>query len=69
LSLALLAADYGLVRYGGRVLTRREDSRGVRRWRFLRRDLAGIIVLPEPERDGPEMDPEGELPRVFRSGG
>jgi hypothetical protein len=39
LSLDLLAADYALARYGDVELTRREDRRGVARWRLLRRAL------------------------------
>ncbi|HET7703685.1 MAG TPA: DUF4129 domain-containing protein [Candidatus Limnocylindrales bacterium] len=39
LSLHLLAADYALDRYGGVELPAREDRRGVRRWRTLRRRL------------------------------
>jgi hypothetical protein len=36
LGLELLAADYALARFGGESLTRREDRRGVDRWRELR---------------------------------
>jgi len=35
-ALDLLAADYELARFGGVQLTRREDRRGVARWRRLR---------------------------------
>jgi uncharacterized protein DUF4129 len=42
LPLELLAADYALDRYGGVTLTRREDERGIGRWRTLRRQLARV---------------------------
>ena len=39
LRLDLLAADYGLARYGGLELSPREDRRAIERWRHLRRRL------------------------------
>ncbi|MFL5643141.1 MAG: DUF4129 domain-containing protein, partial [Chloroflexota bacterium] len=39
LGLDLLAADYGLARFGDVALSDREDARGVERWRRLRRSL------------------------------
>jgi hypothetical protein len=39
LPLDLLAADYALARYGGVVLSGREDRRAIGRWRVLRRRL------------------------------
>ena len=37
--LDLLAADYALVRYGGKDLSPREHQRALGRWRSLRRRL------------------------------
>lgn len=39
LALDLLAADYALVRFGGIVLSEREDRRAIGRWRMLRSRL------------------------------
>jgi hypothetical protein len=47
LSLDLLAADYALVRDGGRMLSAREDRRAINRWRSLRRRLAKRQIEPE----------------------
>ncbi|HET7029050.1 MAG TPA: DUF4129 domain-containing protein [Candidatus Limnocylindrales bacterium] len=67
LSLELLAADYGLARYGGVTLTDREDRRAISRWRTLRRSLrhaprprpgatSAEPVVPRPEAgDGSRM--------------
>ena len=44
LSLDLLAADYGLARFGGVRLSAAEDRRGVRRWSLLRRRLTEAPV-------------------------
>ena len=47
LGLDLLAADYALVRYAGRTLTRAEDRRGLARWKRTR-TLAGAAAPPAP---------------------
>ena len=44
LALDLLAADYGLVRFGGTRLTEAEDRRGIRRASLLRRRLTGVVA-------------------------
>jgi hypothetical protein len=58
LSLELLAADYSLVRFGGRRLTPREDRRAVNRWRRLRRPLSRIADPPLDPAIG-ELAPPG----------
>jgi hypothetical protein len=61
LGLELLAADYGLVRDGGRTLTPREDHRAIERWRTLRRSLPGWehreLKLAEAAVDDGTRDP------------
>jgi hypothetical protein len=49
LSLELLAADYGLVAYGGEALTDREQRRAIARWRALRRSLRAPPLPDHPE--------------------
>jgi hypothetical protein len=70
LSLDLLAADYGLVRYGGVVLTDAEDRRAIGRAARLRRRLveaaataaaSGAGTAREPDRPGDAGTP-GEAP-------
>jgi hypothetical protein len=60
LSLDLLAADYGLARYGGLELPAREDRRAVARWRVLRRQIA---IRPAGAVDPGGFGPSGEAPR------
>jgi hypothetical protein len=52
LSLDLLAADYGLARYGGIALTATEERRAVDRWRALRKRLAIRVAPPTEEVEG-----------------
>jgi len=64
LGLDLLAADYGLARFGDVTLSEREDARGVERWRRLRRSLvrsrpgtgatAGDASVPIAGSEAPE---------------
>ncbi|MEW6225340.1 MAG: DUF4129 domain-containing protein [Chloroflexota bacterium] len=70
LSLDLLAADYGLVRYGGVTLTGAEDRRAIGRAARLRRRLVAAVggaptpgagAAREPERPGDAGTP-GEAP-------
>jgi MFS family permease len=49
LPLELLAADYGLVAYGGEALSRHEQRRAIARWRSLRRTLRAPPLPDEPE--------------------
>jgi len=48
LSLELLAADYGLVRFGGRRLSAAEERRAVRRAADLRRRLPALVRAASP---------------------
>ena len=57
LSLDLLAADYGLVRYGGATLTQAEDRRAIGRATRLRRRLAAAAAA-SPAQLGAEREPE-----------
>jgi hypothetical protein len=59
LSLELLAADYGLARYGGVTLPAREDRRAVGRWRALRRRIA---IRPAGASDRTGRGPSGKAP-------
>ncbi len=52
LSLDLLAADYGLVRFGGVALTAVEDRRAVRRSSLLRRRLLAATKAPRSRSGG-----------------
>jgi Domain of unknown function (DUF4129) len=54
IELDLLAADYGLVRFGGATLTDAEDRRGIRRASSLRRRLTGVAAVTGPQ--GPRDD-------------
>jgi hypothetical protein len=45
LALDLLAADYGLVRFGGATLSPAEDRRAIRRASLLRRRLTGVVAV------------------------
>ena len=45
LELDLLAADYGLVRFGGARLSEAEERRGIRRASILRRTLTGVAAV------------------------
>ena len=67
LGLELLAADYGLVRDGGRTLTAREDHRAIERWRTLRRSLPGWErqELKLAEADVDDGTPEPTIIRRF----
>ena len=60
LSLDLLAADYGLARYGGVALPAREDRRAVGRWRRLRKSLVGAAVARR--RSGSAIAPDADRP-------
>lgn len=63
LSLDLLAADYGLARYGGVALTPIEDRRAVGRWRALRgRLVADPADGPQLARGGDAPTPDSEMP-------
>ena len=55
LALDLLAADYGLVRFGATTLSEAEERRGIRRASLLRRRLTGIAAV-----SGPAAPKEGE---------
>jgi hypothetical protein len=73
LSLDLLAADYGLARYGGVALTAAEERRAVDRWRELRKRLATRVAPPtgdlEAGPDDVEVHEPGEGSRTgFRAG-
>jgi hypothetical protein len=73
LSLDLLAADYGLARYGGLALTAAEHRRAVERWRELRKRLAARVAPPTEEVEGEptavEVPEPGEGSRTgFRAG-
>jgi len=77
LGLDLLAADYALVRDGGRRLSAMEHERAIRRWRTLRRDLARwarvrakLVGATAEEADVPVRTDAGEGRRTgIRAGG
>ena len=64
LALDLLAADYGLVRFGGATLTEAEDRRGIRRASLLRRRLTGVVAAsgPAAPKDGAERPGDAGTP-------
>jgi hypothetical protein len=61
LALDLLAADYALARFGGVVLSAREDRRAVGRWRSLRKHLVAWAGRPG-RRPGSATAPDADLP-------
>ncbi len=64
LALDLLAADYGLVRFGGTRLSEAEDRRGIQRASLLRRRLTGVVAAsgPAAPKEGAERPGDAGTP-------